>query len=114
MTMMTENYCNDCDEVLNAVVDVRDFLDFKVGRIRCKCGCVVLPCNECRDENGKHYDCGNCPYSNAKIVDAMTDDEYIKWVYENDRECFDIYLKGENGEYMKELAKKFLDKLNHI
>ena len=55
MTMMTENYCNDCDEVLNAVVDVDDFCDFKVGRIRCK-----------------------------------------------------------NGEYMKELAKKFLDKLNHI
>ena len=112
--MMTENYCDDCDEVLNAVVDVDDFYDFKVGRIRCKCGCIVLPCNECRDENGEHYDCGECPWSNAKIVDAMTDDEYIKWVYDNDRECFDIYLNGENGEYMKELAKKFLDKLNHI
>lgn len=71
--MGLENYCDECDAVLDAVVDAKDFYDFRVGRIRCGCGHVVKPCNECSDGNGEHYVCARCPWENAEIVDPMPD-----------------------------------------
>lgn len=102
--IMTENYCDDCDDVLHAVFDGFDFFNYKVGRIRCKCGCIVKPCNECEIDHIRS--CANCPYDKAKVVDAMTDEEYAKWEKENEPETFALMLKGELGEHYEKVAKK--------
>lgn len=104
--MITENYCNDCNNVVHAVFNFKDFYDFKFGRIRCKCGCVIVPCNECIDKNGQHYNCSKCPWKNAEIKDEMTDDEYFKWVKENEPNLFEMFLNGNFGEESKQLAEK--------
>jgi len=104
--MMLENYCDDCDDVLNVVVNAKDFYDFKVGRIRCKCGCVVKPCNECLDENGQHYNCSKCPWEKAKIVHPMTDEEHIRWVRDNEPKLYKLFLEGKMGDHYKEVIAK--------
>lgn len=63
--IMMEDYCCECDGVINAECDCEDFNSHKAGRVRCPmCGAVNLPCNECAD----HTACNNCPYVNAKII----------------------------------------------
>jgi len=96
--IMTENYCDDCDEVLNVPFDATDFWNFKVGRIRCKCGCIVKPCNECFGTEN-HDTCGNCPWENAEIKDAMTDKEFMLWCRENEPATYEMYKGDSNGDY---------------
>ena len=107
--MITENYCDSCDGVIHAVFNAEDFYNFKVGRIRCECGTVMVPCNECLDENGQHYKCSECPWKNAEIVDAMTDEDYVKWVKDNEPDMFKRFLDLSNGDYYRELAEKVID-----
>ena len=97
--MDTENFCDDCDDVLHAVFNIKDFWGHKVGLIRCKCGCVVKPCNECggEDADGNAVSCDNCPWVNAKITDAMTDEEYVLWLKDNDKNTFEVYADPKNG-----------------
>lgn len=106
--MITENYCDNCDDVLHAVFDTEDFFDYKVGAVRCKCGCVVMPCSDCPLDHIRS--CANCPYKNAKVVDAMTDEEYVSWLKENEKETYDLMLKGEMGENYEKVAKKVSQK----
>lgn len=82
MKATTENYCGTatggCDNALLAIFDSDEFWAFKVGPVRCPdCGEVNMPCNECfgtsiEDEFG----CSNCPWKNARVTDAMTDEEF--------------------------------------
>lgn len=102
--MITENFCDDCDDCVHAVFDAKKFYDFKVGRIRCHCGCVIKPCNECIDENGNHYNCTECPWEKAKIVDAMTDEEYVRWTKENEPSIYALMTTGEMGNLFKKIA----------
>ena len=69
--MDMENYGDECDWPINTTCDSEDFWAHKVGRVRCpKCGTVVLPCNECAAETPLgERDCGNCPWSNAEILE---------------------------------------------
>lgn len=75
--MWTENYCGECDAVLNALFDPDEFWSFKVGRVRCReCGAVTNPCNECFGTDiEKTVGCDNCPWANAEITDEMTEEE---------------------------------------
>lgn len=102
--MITENFCDDCDDCVHAVFDAKKFYDFKVGRIRCHCGCVIKPCNECLDEYGNHYNCTECPWEKAKIVDAMTDEEYVRWTKENEPSIYALMTTGEMGDLFKKIA----------
>lgn len=107
--MLMENYCDYCDAVLHTVCDVEEFYAFKVGAIRCnECGGVhghiVMPCNECRDENGNHYNCAECPWKNSKVLDTMSDEEYVKYIKKNEPETFKKMLNGDLGEFYKDLA----------
>lgn len=104
MTTLTENICPVCDKTIHALVDTEDFYEFKVGRVRCSCGSIVMPCNECPVDHIKS--CPTCPYKDAQIVDTMTDEDYVSWNKENDKETYDLMLKGEFGETYKEIANR--------
>lgn len=104
--MITENYC---DDVIHAVFDEDEFYSYKTGRIRCSCGCVVVPCNECVDENGQHYNCAECPWANAEIVDAMSDYGYVRWIRDNCPNTFKEFLTGNFGEYYRFIAEDIVN-----
>ena len=100
--MMTENYCDDCDDVLNAVFDEKEFWSHKVGLVKCMCGCIVKPCNECDN----HYNCSHCPWEKAKVTKAMTDLAYMKWLKKNEPDTYEIFRSGQNGDYYNKVIEK--------
>lgn len=101
--MMTENYCDECDNVVHQIFDVEDFYNYKVGLIRCpECGNIVIPCNEC-DNNDK---CEECPWNNAKVSDAITEVEHILWYKENNKRIYEMMKKGDLGDGYKELIEE--------
>lgn len=104
MEMLTENHCDGCDEYLHAVVDTEDFFAYKVGRIRCSCGYISMPCNECPLDHIK--DCPTCPYKDAEIVNAMSAQEYVSWLKKHENETYQLMLKGEMGETYQKIAKE--------
>lgn len=102
-SILTENYCNDCDEVLNQVFDIDAFYEHKVGALICpKCGCVNMPCNECED----HDDCGNCPWANADRCVAMSDESYMRYLRAYEPETYKLFKSGEDGHYYDKIIKK--------
>lgn len=108
--MVMENYCQECDDVVHSVCNSTDFYDFKVGLIRCPtCGSIIHPCNECLDENGQHYNCGEncstCPWKNAKVLEPMEEEDYVRWHKGHEPQSYELMKNGELGEYYKDLAK---------
>ena len=107
---VAENSCNNCDnDCVHTVFNLKDFWDYKVGRIRCKeCGEIMLPCNECggQDADGETLNCNRCPWKNAEIADEMSDIDYLKWIKENEPENWVQYKDGSCGDYYKELIEK--------
>ena len=100
--MMTENYCDECDEVVHQVFGERDFYKHKVGRIICPvCGHFVMPCNECNATN-----CEDCPWKKSEPTKGMDETEYIVWYKENDPKVFDLMKSGDLGEYFKKIANE--------
>ncbi len=70
----TENFCDECDSVVNAAFDVERFWRYEVGRVRCPtCGAIVSPCNECFGTDIKDsVGCDECPWGASAISDAQT------------------------------------------
>ena len=70
--MRTENFCSNCDTVINCEVDEKQFYDCEIGRMKCpNCGADVMPCNEC-DEDVKNYICGViCPYKKSEYMEPI-------------------------------------------
>lgn len=99
---VSENFCDDCDNTVHAIFNIDDFNNHKVGRIRCKCGCVVEPCNECESRD----DCGDCPYKNAEIVDEMSDESYMRWLKDNEPKTYEVFKSGDNGDYYSDIIRK--------
>ena len=100
---MTENYCDECDNVVNQVFNDEDFYNHKVGLIKCpECGHIISPCNEC-DNNDN---CEECPWRKAKISDALTEEEHIRWYKENDTNVYNMMKSGELGYRYKELVEE--------
>lgn len=99
---MTENYCDECDDVLHAVFDIDDFESHHRGSIMCKCGTVVMPCNECDD----HGMCGDCPWRDSIPTPAMSDVEYMKWMKENEPASWEILKDSYNGGKYAELIRE--------
>ena len=100
--IMTENYCDECDDVLHAVFDIDDFESHHRGSIMCKCGTVVMPCNECED----HGMCGDCPWKDSIPTPAMSDVEYLKWMKENEPASWEILKDAYNGGKYAELIRE--------
>lgn len=101
--ILTEDYCDECDEVLNQVFDERQFFSYKVGALICpKCGHVTMPCNECED----HDACGDCPWRKAKATKAMSDEAYMRYLKAHEPKIYKIFKDGENGDYYAEIIKK--------
>lgn len=73
MRYFAENFCDECDAVLDAVFDDERFWSFEVGRIKCaECGYVNVPCNECFGTDIKNvYGCLNCPWATAAVTTSM-------------------------------------------
>lgn len=71
--MWMENYCDECDAVIDTRCRERDFWAHNVGRVRRpKCGAIMMPCNECaRDTPLNERDCANCPWAEAEILDEI-------------------------------------------
>ena len=100
--MMTENYCNGCDNVVHQIFNVEDFYNYKVGLIKCpECGTIIKPCNEC-DNNDN---CAECPWNMAKVSDPITDEEHIRWYKENDKKIYEMMKNGDLGDGYKELIE---------
>lgn len=99
--IMTENYCDECDNVLHAVFDIGDFESHRRGSIVCECGTVVMPCNEC-DGN----ECGDCPWRDSIPTPAMTDVEYVKWVKENAPSLYNVLKDPCNGGSYAEIIRE--------
>ena len=93
--MRVEEYCDDCDRMVCAVFSREDFDAHKVGRIRCRHGHVVMPCQECED----HDQCHDCPWKDAEIVDEE-DRSHLKGK-KTGRVC---KLCGHEVEYETELS----------
>ena len=108
MKVMTENTCDNCDELIHAVVESDDILNFAVGYVKCpNCGGAVHICNECHDEktNG-HHDCANCPFRDGRVKEGMSDREYVEWMRENEPSRFAAIKDGKCGtHYMKLIAE---------
>jgi hypothetical protein len=103
MDMMSENYCDECDNVVHQVFNDEDFYNHKVGLIECpECGHIISPCNEC-DNNDN---CEECPWRKAKISDAMTEEEHIRWYKENNTNVYNMMKSGELGYGYKELVEE--------
>ena len=107
---MQENYCDECDEVLHSLVDAEDFAAFRAGPVRCLCGHVVMPCNECRIELDEEQDCSNCPFRNAAVSTPLTDEEYVAWVKANELDGFLLMLEGGMGDAYQKVAKEINNK----
>lgn len=75
MRYFVENFCDECDAVLNAVFDYDRFWSFEVGRVKCtECGHVNVPCNECFGTDIMNiYGCLNCPW--VKSVVSISTEE---------------------------------------
>jgi hypothetical protein len=102
MKMMTENYCDECDEVVHQVFDDEAFYNHTVGTIICpKCGSIVMPCNEC-DDHGK---CGECPWNGVNGTVGMDDCEVILWYKEHETHTYDMMKNGELGIGYKEIIE---------
>lgn len=99
--IMTENYCDDCDNVLHAVFDIKEFDSHRRGSIVCECGTVVMPCNEC-DGIG----CGDCPWKDSIPTPAMTDVEYVKWAKENAPSLYEVLKDPDNGGKYAEVIRE--------
>ena len=98
--VLTENYCDECDQVVHAVFDRDAFFDHRVGVVSCdQCGHKVMPCNECETRT----DCGNCPWRNADAAKPMSDEDYLRFLREHEPECYKA-VKDE-GVYA-EVAKR--------
>lgn len=97
--IITENYCDECGNQVHATFDKEDFYNFKVGLVRCsECGHIIKPCNECMDVNGEGYSsCANCPWTGAKVVDSATNEEYLRFIKENDTSLYEAYKNEDNG-----------------
>ena len=101
--ILTENYCDECDEVLNQVFDRKAFCSHKVGALICpKCGHITMPCNECED----HDDCGDCPWANAERTMAMSDEAYMRYLKAYKPKLYKLFKSGENGDGYAEVIKK--------
>lgn len=69
MKLEMEEICAQCDATSNVECDDEEFFAHKAGRWICpECGAVNLPCNECVE----HWECGHCPYANAKIINERS------------------------------------------
>lgn len=108
MKMITENYCDRCDACVHAVIDFDEFAKFRSGPVRCHCGHVVMPCNECDEGRllGKSFDCARCPWRNCDPMDEMTDLDYVRFIKDDDPAVFDCYLNGHCGEIYQKLAEE--------
>ena len=103
MSMMTENYCDGCDNVVHQVFNVEDFYTHKVGLIQCpECGTIIKPCNEC-DDNSR---CADCPWNKAKVSDSMSEEEHILWYKENNMGIYEMMKNGDLGDGYKELVEE--------
>lgn len=101
--ILTENYCDECDEVLNQVFDYKAFRSHKVGALICpKCGHVTMPCNECEDHDG----CGDCPWAKSERTVAMSDESYMRYLRAYEPEIYREIKSGDNGDYYAEIIKK--------
>ena len=102
-TILTEDYCCECDETVHQVFSEKDFFAHKVGRIRCpNCGHAILPCNECED----HDACGNCPWKKAAVYDAMSDEAYIRHLRTDDPELYKMFKSGDMGDHFMGIIEK--------
>lgn len=101
--ILTENYCNECDEVLHQVFDYNDFYAHKVGALICpNCGHVTMPCNECENHNA----CGHCPWAKAEKSNTMSAEAYMRYLKSYEPRLYKIFKDGENGDYYAEIIKK--------
>ena len=101
MSMMTENYCDECDEVVHAVFDEEDFYGHKVGTIRCPhCGNAIMPCNECED----HSRCGECPWHGVRPTEALSDEAYVRYERDCNPKVFEMFKNGDLGETYQSIA----------
>ena len=102
MDMLTENYCDECDEVVHAVFDDEDFRNHRVGSVKCpKCGHIIMPCNECENRAG----CGNCPWASCHPEKAMSDEAFVRYLKDEEPDCFGKFLDGSMGEKYRQIAK---------
>jgi hypothetical protein len=101
--IMTENYCDECDNVVHQVFNIEDFYNYKVGLVKCpECGTIIKPCNEC-DNNDN---CAECPWNKAKVSDAISEEEHILWYKENNKRIYEMMKKGDLGDGYKELIEE--------
>lgn len=101
--MLTENFCDECDEVLHQVFAKGQFFSHKVGALICpKCGHVTMPCNECED----HDACADCPWQNTEAMKAMSDEAYMCYLKANEPKLYRLFKRGDNGDYYGEVIKK--------
>ena len=71
--------------------------------IKCpECGTIIKPCNECDDNNR----CADCPWKNASISEAMSDEDHILWYKENNMEIYEMMKNGDLGIGYKELVEE--------
>ena len=101
--ILTENFCDECDEVLNQVFDEKAFYAGKVGALICpKCGHVTMPCNECE----AHDACGDCPWAKSDRCVAMSDESYMRYLRAYEPATYKLFKSGENGHYYDKIIAK--------
>ena len=99
--VLTENYCDECDQVLHAAFDRNEFFDHKTGVVECPdCGKRVMPCNECPD----HANCDNCPWGNTPSAAGLSDEGYVRFLREHEPKSYETYRNGANGEYYAKIC----------
>lgn len=101
--IITEDFCDECDEVLHQVFARKAFFAHQVGVVICpKCGHATMPCNECEN----HDACGNCPWTNAEKPNTMSDEAYMRYLKSHEPKIYKKFKDGENGDYYAEIIKK--------
>jgi hypothetical protein len=107
--MLLENYCDECDEVVHAVFNDDDFINHRIGTIRCPvCGSTILPCNECEN----HDMCSECPWDNVPPEDAMSDEAYMRYIRAYEPWLYEKFVNGEMGNHYDDIIKKIEKKSN--
>ena len=101
-----EEFCDGCDEPQHIVFNADDLDNFKVGLIKCGCGTIIRPCNYCNNRYPCGDNCNLCPWNKSTITDAMDDVDYLKWMKENEPECWVHYVKGDMGDWWMDLIRK--------